>query len=248
MRQSIDALIAEAQGRFKEGRPGLARKTCRRILDVDQDNAEALHMLGILDIQRGAMISGVDLIRRAIAAEGDNFIYHNTLAGALSTLGELDEAASHYAMAVEIKPDFAEAWFNFANMERLRGNKEEAAEKFRRAVQASPGFADAYNNLGTQLMQLGRVDEAESILEEVMAMYDPSQPNGVAGSIAGIYAGLGDGDNAVSWISKAFDEGGARRMHLTFPQYDPIRGHPGFDRIIERVGLPALWADPTLGM
>ena len=160
-RDSLAELIAEAQGRFKEGRPDLARKTCRRILDLDPDNADALHMLGIVDIQRGAMISGVDLMRRAIGAEGGNFIYHNSLAGALGSLGEFDEAAEHYAMAVGINPDYAEAWYNFANMERLRGNKEEAAEKFRRAVEAAPGFADAHNNLGSQLMELGRLDEAE---------------------------------------------------------------------------------------
>ena len=171
MSQSIDALIAEAQGRFKEGRPDLAQKTCRRILDLDPDNADALHMLGFADIQRGAVISGVDLIRRAIGAEGGNFIYHNSLAGALGSLGDFDEAAEHYAMAVDINPGYAEAWYNFANMERLRGNKEAAAEKFRRAAEAAPGFADAHNSLGTQLMELGRIDEAEKAYRRGVAAH-----------------------------------------------------------------------------
>ena len=171
MSQSIDALIAEAQDRFREGRPGPARKTCRRILDLDPDNADALHMLGILDLQRGAMISGVDFIRRAIGAEGNNSIYHNSLAGALGSLGDFDEAVEHYAMAVGINPEYAEAWYNFANIERLRGNKEEAAEKFRRAVEAAPEFADAYNNLGTQLMELGRIDEAEKAYRQGVAAH-----------------------------------------------------------------------------
>ena len=118
-------------------------------------------MLGILDIQRGAMISGIDLIRRAIGAEGGNFSFHNSLAGALASLGQIDEAAIHYAVAVEIKPDFGEGWFNLANVDRLRGDKEAAAEKFRRAVEAAPESADAHSSLGTQLMELDRIDEAE---------------------------------------------------------------------------------------
>ena len=161
MSQSIEDLIAEAEGRIREGRPGRARKTCLRILDLDAGNGEALHMLGILDIQRGAMISGEDLLRRAIGAEVGNFSFHNSLAGALASLGQLDEAAEHYAKSVDIKPDYAEAWYNLANMERLRGDKEAAALKFRRAVEAAPEFADAHSGLGTQLMELGRIDEAE---------------------------------------------------------------------------------------
>ena len=171
MSQSIDALIAEAQDRFKEGQPGLTRKTCHRILDLDPDNAEGLHMLGILDMQRGAMISGVDLIRRAIGADGGNSIYHNSLAGALGSLGEIDEAAEHYAMAVGIDPNYAAAWYNFALMERLRGDKEAAAEKFRRAVEAAPEFAAAHNSLGTQLMELGRMDEAEKAYRQGVAAH-----------------------------------------------------------------------------
>jgi len=93
----------------------------------------------------------------------------------------------------------------------------------------------------------GRVEEAESILKEVLAVYDPTQPKGVAGSISGIYASLGDGDNAVSWMNKGIEEGYAARMHIVFPQYDSIRGHPGFARIVESIGVAAFWAHPTLG-
>ncbi len=48
-------------------------------------------------------------------------------------------------------------------------------------------------------------------------------------------------------MNKGIEEGYAVRMHIVFPQYDPIRGHSGFPRLIENAGISAFWADPTFG-
>ena len=86
----------------------------------------------------------------------------------------------------------------------------------------------------------------ESILRELLATYDPDPPRGVAFAVGGAYAALGDGDNAAKWSNKGTEEGLPATMHLPFPPYDPIRGHPGFAAIVENAGLPALWADAML--
>ncbi len=91
------------------------------------------------------------------------------------------------------------------------------------------------------------MEEVRSILNELLALYDPALPRGVAHGIAAAYAALDDGDNATKWLNRAIEEGFPTRLHLLFPGWAPIRGHPEFARIIEKVGLPALWADPTLG-
>ena len=69
-------------------------------------------------------------------------------------------------------------------MERLRGNKEAAAEKYRRAVEAEPGNAHAHNNLGTQLMELGRIDEAETAYRQGLAAHPDDL--GLLGNLAAL--------------------------------------------------------------
>jgi hypothetical protein len=97
------------------------------------------------------------------------------------------------------------------------------------------------------LSAAGRMEEVHSILHELLARYDPDLPTGVAHSVGEIYAALGDGDNATEWLNRGIEEGFPARLHLLFPGFAPIRGHPEFAAIIEKVGLPALWADPAPG-
>jgi hypothetical protein len=54
-----------------------------------------------------------------------------------------------------------------------------------------------------------------------------------------IYAGLGDKDQAFTWLEKSFD---AHDKGLTYlkvdPCVDPLRSDPRFDALVHRVGLP----------
>ena len=57
--------------------------------------------------------------------------------------------------------------------------------------------------------------------------------------IAGVYAQLGDKDNAFLWLERAYEN---RDFFLTFvkvdPQMDPLRSDPRFKDLLTRIGLP----------
>ena len=97
------------------------------------------------------------------------------------------------------------------------------------------------------IVGLGVGEKVGSILRELLAIHDPALPTGVAFAVGGVYAAQGDGDNAVMWLNKGIEEGFPPRLHFMFPPFDPIRGHAGFAGIVERVGLPAVWAEAKLG-
>ena len=55
--------------------------------------------------------------------------------------------------------------------------------------------------------------------------------------IATVYAALGDKDQAMIWLTKAYEE----RFNpgvLLRPGFDPLRSDPRFRDIVRRVGLP----------
>jgi hypothetical protein len=55
-----------------------------------------------------------------------------------------------------------------------------------------------------------------------------------------IHAGLGDRDEALAWLEKAYDERSDYMPYLRLePMLDGLRSDPRFAALVERVGLPA---------
>jgi predicted O-linked N-acetylglucosamine transferase (SPINDLY family) len=72
----------------------------------------------------------------------------------------VDEAATCYRRALELKPDYAEAHNNLGVALKDQGRLDEAVACYRRALELKPDFAEAPNNLGNALKDQGKLDEA----------------------------------------------------------------------------------------
>ena len=59
-----------------------------------------------------------------------------------------DEAVADLNKAVKLFPDFAEAYYNRANLRALSGSLPEAYEDYSKAIALNPTFAEAYYNRG----------------------------------------------------------------------------------------------------
>ena len=103
-----------------------------------------------------------------LACTSDNFIGHNNLGIALLKTGNVDEAMVHYQMALEIKPDFAEAHNNLGNFLFQKGSVDEAIVHYQKALEINPDYAEAHYNLGYALLKMGNVDEAIAHLQKAL--------------------------------------------------------------------------------
>ena len=142
------------------GRLAEAEAIYRQILSVDPNDADVLHLLGVIANQRGRHDEAIDLIGRAIALDPDYAEGHFNLGHALSDRGRLDEAIASYGKAIQLTPGYVEAHFNLGDVLLKAGRFDEAIASFQRAVQLKPDYAKAYNNLGTALAVKGRHGEA----------------------------------------------------------------------------------------
>ena len=50
--------------------------------------------------------------------------------------------------------------------------------------------------------------------------------------------GLGDQDQAIAWLRKAYEERSAEMVFLRTPPRDSLRSEPGFIELMKDVGLP----------
>ncbi len=75
------------------------------------------------------------------------------------------EAISHFAEALRLQPDLAQAWNDAGNSLRALGNIVDAEQAYRRAVELAPEMVQAYCNLGLLLHEKGVITEARMTLQ-----------------------------------------------------------------------------------
>lgn len=120
------ALMEEAVAHQAAGRIDEAGRLCRRVLDAEPGQPDALHLLGLIAGQRGRYEEAVDLIRRAIAARPDAAGFHLNLGVTLIKLRRAGEALDTLRRAVELAPLHGQAQFNLGLAAYLARDPETA--------------------------------------------------------------------------------------------------------------------------
>ncbi len=85
---------------------------------------------------------------------------------------EVEQAINFLKKAIEIKPDFAEAYSALGALirDRFHGEIEQAIKYLEKAIELKPNFAEAYYNLATCISDRGQADRAVKYLEKVIEL------------------------------------------------------------------------------
>jgi tetratricopeptide (TPR) repeat protein len=173
-------LLTTAIEMHQSGQLGPAAQLYQKILVQEQDNAAALHLLGVLHHQQGQHVRAVEEIGRAVALRPNVPAFHANLAEAYRSLGQFDRAAGCCRTALRLWPDYPEAHCNLGLALQGLGRHVEAAEAFHRALRLRPDFAAAHNNLGISLREQGQLDDALCHFRRAVALapdYPPARTN-----------------------------------------------------------------------
>ena len=147
--------LAEAMRHHQAGELRQAAAIYRNILEAEPTNPVALHLLGVIALQRRRHGAAADLIRKAVAAKPDFAEAHTNLGSALMGDGKLEEAVASYQRAAALGPELAEAHSNLGHALQALGRRDEAAEAFRRAIEIEPGSAKGHVDLAAVLLERG---------------------------------------------------------------------------------------------
>ncbi len=154
------ALILAEQKR-RHGFLADADDLTRRAAAAEPDNAEAVHMLGIIAHQSGKSAEAIDHLRRAVAIKPDVALYHANLGEMCRLAGRVDEAVAAGRRAIALNPDYPGALSNLGIALFDQGKFEEALTHYDRALALEDNFAQAYSNRGNALQRLKRFADAE---------------------------------------------------------------------------------------
>jgi predicted O-linked N-acetylglucosamine transferase (SPINDLY family) len=157
---TISQALEIAAQHHRAGHLANAEAVCRQILSQEPNQADALHLLGLIASQSGQPEVALDLIQKAVAANSPAAVYLSNLGAILTSLDRCDEAIPWLRRAIELRPDFAGAHYNLGKALKNQGAFDAALAAYRTAIHFQPDLAPAHNNLGTILHDRGQIDEA----------------------------------------------------------------------------------------
>ena len=82
-----------------------AEQIYRNILEFHPENAEVLHLLGLLTWQTGQCEVAIDLIRQASRIRPEKTLFLRDLARFLNSTGCLNQAIQAYQQALQVDPE-----------------------------------------------------------------------------------------------------------------------------------------------
>jgi len=185
-------------------------------------------------VAMGRFDEAIDQARRAQELEPLSFIGNSHLGWILYLAGRNDEAIAHCKRLLDVDPNFFPARRYMGLAYEQKGMYAEAIDQFEQGVKLS-GSPLMLSLLGHAYAASGKKADAQRILADL----DQQKQRYVSPyTIATIYAGLGDKDQAFKLLEKAFEERDIWLMNL---KVDPVliglRSDYRFRELLQRIGL-----------
>jgi len=154
--QSPRTLLAAAIERHREGDLAEAARGYRRVLRVVPEHADALHLLGVIELQEGRLASAELLFERALRQRGDFADALTHLGTVREAQGRIEDAVALYRRAIEREPAHPDANYKLGRALLRIGRAHEAAAVLESAVRINEGHADTWLALGNAELALDR--------------------------------------------------------------------------------------------
>ncbi|MEP0069672.1 tetratricopeptide repeat protein [Pyruvatibacter sp.] len=187
----------------QKGKLDRAKRGYKRVLQTAPNHAEALHLLGVIDLQRDNFKQAADLITKAVELAPDLAPAHYNLARALKSLGNLEPALTSVRRALELIPGDTDTWLLCTNILVELGRKEEAIAALASMLELQPDLDDIRRVRANLLMD---IEETDAALEEYEYLAQNAQvPHEAMRDMAILRVNQDDKEGALPLLEKALE-------------------------------------------
>ncbi|MCK4988040.1 MAG: tetratricopeptide repeat protein, partial [Desulfobacterales bacterium] len=147
-----------------------AQKAYHRILTINPNHCDVLHLLGTIAYQTANYENAATLISSAIRNGPQNPFYYISLGDALKAQSHHNQAIICYQKAIEARPDAFEAYIKLGMLYHDRGNFNEAICHYLKALQIKPDLAEVHYSIGLGYQALNKLDHAISSYDKAIQL------------------------------------------------------------------------------
>jgi len=216
-----------------------AEREFRRAIELNPGYATAHHWYAWHLSEMGRNSEAVAEMRKAENLDPLSLIISADIAEILLVAHLNDEAIEQSRKTLIMDPNFAIGHYELGQAFVQKHSYNEAIAEFHKAVELSGGSVPCTSNLAYAYAGSNKRNEAVKILNDLK-----TRSTGNASEIALMYVGLGDKDQAMKWLEKAYEEHFNPSILLR-PAFDPLRSDPHFQNLVHRIGLASAYGPPS---
>jgi TolB-like protein/Tfp pilus assembly protein PilF len=214
-----------------------AEQELRRALELNPSSAEARNYYSFWLANFGRTEDAIVEAERALELDPLSELSHVVTADVYAWVGKYDMAISKFKAVLDINPKLPIAHNDLGIAYLAMGKIREGVEELERSRELSEGTPFFKVNLAYGYAISGRRDEAFRIADELKELYNKRVLPAYFLSV--VYAGLGEKQEALSWLEKAHDDRAiifTPLLHIE-PELASLRDEPRFKALLAKLGL-----------
>jgi TolB-like protein/DNA-binding winged helix-turn-helix (wHTH) protein/Tfp pilus assembly protein PilF len=208
----------------------------RRALELNPSYATAYQRNSLYLMSMGRTSESIAEMNRAHDLDPLSISTNFSLGWRLYMAREYDQAIEQLRNTIDMDPDFVLPHLVLGQAYEQKKMYDQAITELRRAADISQSSPPAVAALARTYAVSGRTTEARKLLDQLM---EQSKKRYVSPFyMAIVYAGLGENDQALDWIEKAYkDRSNAIVFAKVDPQLDTLRSTPRFLSLLHRLAF-----------
>jgi len=145
-----------------------------RAVAADPQNTDGLNGLGIAYGRAGRQDDALRVFQRIVAQSPRDAFAIENIGTTYLQRGNLDAAREAFTKALQSDPKSSRAHAGLGVIAMQRGDRERAFSEWKTAVATDPHNFDALFNLASELLNAGRMDEAQPYVKQFVATAPPA--------------------------------------------------------------------------
>jgi serine/threonine-protein kinase len=220
-----------------------AEKEFKRAIELNPNDATTHQWFGEYLSIVSRMDEAIAEMKRAQELDPLSLIINSELGFTYTENRQYDQAIEQLRKTIEMDTNFPRAHQYLSIAYEGKGMFEEAISEFEKysilngispdeAAKEATGLREGYKKLGAKGYWRKQIEFSE---KSRASQSDSSPPLSVEASF---YARLGEKEQALALLEKAYEQKDAYVANLKSPIYDSLRSEPRFQDLIRRIGLP----------
>jgi eukaryotic-like serine/threonine-protein kinase len=208
-----------------------------RAITLNPGYATALHWYALSLAAQGKKEESLTEIKLAREIDPRSLIINANVGWCYYLAGDWDRAVEEEKNTLRLGPGFivAHGYLGQAYLEKRM--YDQALDEFRQTVSLAPGDTSRKAELGGAYARAGKIEQAKEILQEFQ--HAPRGKYIAPYDWAMLYAGMGNKQETISWLEKAYAERSGRLANLAVhPQFAFLHGEVRFENLLARMNVP----------
>ena len=214
-----------------------AEERFQRAISLNSNFAQANQIYAWFLAAMGRTEQAHTSIRRALELDPLAIDANLTASDVFYLSRQYDQAIAQLQQVLDLSPKNPYALSRLGWSHVQKGMFEEAIGEMEQAVDLSPNNTELLWPLGHAYAVAGKTVEARRILDDLHALAKKKYVRPY--SFALIHTGLGENDEALGWLERAYHERNGWLVYMQVaPQLDPLRSDRRFQDILRRMNFP----------